>query len=58
MPTEEDLAHHRSSRKQLRRMMVMFGREVPEDQPEAPEIDEEALAAEVEDLEQELQDEL
>ncbi|GAB3680621.1 hypothetical protein GCM10028857_03590 [Salinarchaeum chitinilyticum] len=57
MPKDE-LARLLTSYEQLDRMMRMYERPVPENQPSTNEIDDAALAAEVEALEQELRDEL
>lgn len=53
-----DLARLLASAEQLDRMMQMYDRPVPENQQFTNRIDEAALSAEVEALEQELRDEL
>ncbi|WP_460918356.1 hypothetical protein [Salinarchaeum chitinilyticum] len=58
MVPKDELARLLTSYEQLDRMMRMYERPVPENQPSTNEIDDAALAAEVEALEQELRDEL
>lgn len=58
MAPKDELARLLTSYEQLDRMMRMYERPVPENQTSPNEIDDAALAAEVEALEQELQEEL
>lgn len=58
MASQDNLARLLTSYEQLDRMMRMYERPVPENQSSTNEIDEAALAAELEALEQDLHDEM